>query len=339
VARSKWKVAATLGGGCLLLAALGIVLIRVKDLTPGYVSLRAYLDDAGGLVDGTQVRLDGVPVGYLDSLRNTNSPDLKRKIVIGLKVKRRFLREIPADSEVGVSSDNLLGGTYIGIHRGHNLQPIAAGAELRPVQSQDMTVLMARAGQAMDRLQNVADRANALLASVGKGKGAIGRIVQDPRLQPGGNANAEFDRLMADIQHGHGTLTKLLYEDPLDRQLASPLKRLKEIGTSMDATTARIDALKSEADNAKAEFDKLQLEARTGNGSLAHLDRIVTRFDDLTARFEALERGIEEGRGTIGQFTVNPTLGESLDAATRELQEFGKGLKKNPRKYFAVRLF
>ena len=84
--------------GCILAAALGFFLFQAKDLSPGYVKLHTFLDDAEGLMDGTQVRLNGIPVGYLDSQRLTNSRDPQRKVRFDLNVKESYLRDIPADS-------------------------------------------------------------------------------------------------------------------------------------------------------------------------------------------------------------------------------------------------
>ena len=64
----------------------------------------------------------------------------------------------------GLASDNLLGDLYIAIHRGKSDRPIAAGAELRTTQAQDISKMMARMGQEMDRLQGIAVRADKLLS-------------------------------------------------------------------------------------------------------------------------------------------------------------------------------
>src|SRR5450755_1633676 len=121
-------------------------------------------------MDGTQVRLNGIPIGYLDGQKFTNSRDPKRKVEFDLKVRESFLRDIPVDSVVGLASDNLLGDQYIGIRRGRSTQHIQAGAELGVTQTQDMTRMMAQISLQLDRLQAVATRADKLLSGVGKGK-------------------------------------------------------------------------------------------------------------------------------------------------------------------------
>ena len=336
---SKRKVATGVLGGCVLVAALGLFLFRVKDLSPGYVQLRTFLDDAAGLMDGTQVRLNGIPIGYLDGQKLTNSRDPDRKIEFDLKVQERYLREIPVDSVVGLASDNLLGGQFIGIRRGRSAQHVQAGAELGATQAEDITRMMGQMTRQLDRLQAVVTRADKLMSSVDKGSGAIGKIVQDPQLQTGARVSGELDRLMADVQHGHGTVTKLFYADPLDKQLEAPLKLLEEILASAEGTSAKLKEFQDGLERATAEFHTLQTEIDAGKGSFAKLGQLQARFDELTVKIDGMMDKINAGQGTVGQLMVNPQLNEALAGTTREFQELAKGLKANPKKFVALRLF
>jgi phospholipid/cholesterol/gamma-HCH transport system substrate-binding protein len=339
VRTSKRKVAIAVLGGCILVAVPGFLLFRAQDFSPGYVQLRTFLDDAAGLMDGTQVRLNGIPIGYLDSQKPTNSRDPNRKIEFDLRVRERYLREIPVDSVVGLASDNLLGQQFIGIRQGRSAGHVQAGAELGATQTQDMTRMMAQMSVQLDRLQAVFTRADQLMSSVGKGGGAIGKLVQDPQLQSGAGVSGELDRLMADVRHGHGTVTRLFYEDPLDKQLQGPLKRLDAILASADVTFARLKEVEDGLERATGEFHTLQTEIGAGKGSLARLGQLQSRFDELTVRIDGMMDKINSGQGTVGQLMVNPQLNETLAGATREVQELSKGLKKNPLKMVRFRLF
>lgn len=334
---SNAKKTAAVLGGVLLLAALGFVLFRVRDLSPGYVQLRVFMDDAAGLMDGTQVRLNGIPVGYVDSQKLTNSRDLDRKVEFILKVKVSYLPEIPVDSLVGLASDNLLGDQYVGIRRGQSKQHVQPGAELRASQNQDITRMMAQFSRQLDRLQAVVARADKLTQGIGAGSGAIGKIVTDPKLKSG--AAGELDQLMAEVQHGHGTLAKLMYQDPLDKQLDSPMKRLDAIMTSADDTSVRLKEFKDGVDLASREFASLQTEMKSGNGSLAKFDQLQSRIDALMARLDSMKDKVNSGQGTLGQLLVNPQLNEALAGTTREFQEFAKGLRANPRKFVTLKIF
>lgn len=336
---SKRKVAVAIGGACVLVLVLGALLIRARDLSPGYVPLRTYLDDASGLVDGTQVRLDGIPIGYLDGQKLTNSRDPNRKVEFDLKVRERFLREIPADSLAGLASDNLLGDQYIGIRRGKSTQHIQPGGELGTTQTRDITRMMGQMSNQLDRLQAVVARADNLFSGIGAGKGAIGKIVTDPQLQTGAKVNAELNQLMADVQHGHGTITKLFFDDPLDAQLKAPLQRLDAVMATADATSAKLKEFSDGLAGATAEFQALQNEMNAGKGSFAKMSQLQAHFDELKVRIDGMMDKVNSGQGTIGQLLVNPQLNEALAGTTREFQALAKGLKANPLKFVALRLF
>jgi phospholipid/cholesterol/gamma-HCH transport system substrate-binding protein len=339
VAASRRKVAILFLAAVILAAAFGVFLFRVKDLSPGYVQLRAYMDDASGLTDGTQVRLDGIPIGYLDAQKLTNSRDPRRKVEFDLKVKERFLRDIPVDSVVGLASDNLLGELYIGVHRGRSTEHVQRGAELHATQAADITRMMAQMSQQLDRLQDIFTRADKLVSGVDTGSGAIGKIVKSPQLRAGGGVSAEFNRLMEDVHHGHGTLTKLLFEDPLDVQLQAPLKQLEAIRSSADTTSARLKEFQDGLDLATKEFHTLQGELKAGRGSFGKIDQLQARIDELKVKIDGMMARINAGGGTIGQLMVNPQLNEALAGTTREFQELAKGLKSNPKKFVSIKVF
>jgi phospholipid/cholesterol/gamma-HCH transport system substrate-binding protein len=324
---SKRKFAIVFLTAAILAIAFGVFLFRVKDLSPGYVPLRTFMDDASGLTDGTQVRLDGISIGYLDAQKLTNSRDPKRKVEFDLKVKEHFLRDIPVDSVVGLASDNLLGELYIGVHRGRSKQHVEPGAELGTTEAADITRMMAQMSQELDRLQDVFTRADELVSSA-------------PKMPVGGGGiSAEFNGLMADVQHGHGTLTKLFFDDPLDAQLQAPLKQLDAIMSSADTTSARMKEFQDGLDLAATDFRALQAEMKTGKGSLARVDQLQARFNELTAKIDGMMARINSGQGTIGQLMVNPQLNEALAGTTREFQALAKGLQKNPRKFVRIRVF
>src|SRR5436190_1526216 len=95
-------------GSFFVLLAAALWVANMRGLLPGYVQLRTYMDDASGLTDGTKVRLDGIPIGYLDHQRLTGSHDHRRAVEFDLKVRSSFLSQIPVDSTVRVVADNLL---------------------------------------------------------------------------------------------------------------------------------------------------------------------------------------------------------------------------------------
>jgi hypothetical protein len=112
--------------------------------------------------------------------------------------------------------------------------------------------MMAQMSRELDHMQEVATRAQKLTEGIGKGKGNIGKIVQNPPVASG--ISRELDQLTAAIQHGNGTITKLFYEDPLAAQLESPRKRFDAISKSFDATSEKLKDFQKDVDAVTAEF-------------------------------------------------------------------------------------
>jgi phospholipid/cholesterol/gamma-HCH transport system substrate-binding protein len=331
----KWALAVLSVIG--LLGAAVFLLFHASELSPGYVHLHTYLDDASGLMDGTQVRLDGIPIGYLDGQKLTGSRNPRKKVEFDLKVQARYLQDIPVDSAVALASDNLLGEQYIGIRRGHSPQHVEAGAELGSNLAEDITKIMAGMSQQLDRLQAIFTRADKLMSGVDTGKGAIGKIVQNP--QPAAGVKGELDQLMADVQHGHGTMTKLLYDDPLDAQLQAPLKKLGEVKASFNTSSTKMKDFSDELNRTSGEFQALQTELKSGKGSAAKVSQLQARLDELSVKIEDMMSRIDSGQGTIGQLLVNPQFNDALAGTTREFQELFKGLKTNPMKFVKLKVF
>jgi len=323
---------AVLGGAALLF-------LRTTGFTPGYVELRTFTDDASGLMDGTQVRLNGIPIGYLEAQKLTKSRDPKRKVELDLRIKSAYLARIPSDSVVGLQSNNLLGDLYIAIHRGQSPQPIQAGAELGATQPQDIGKIMARMSQELDRLQAIAERADKLLSGAVAGQGSAGKIATDKSLQAAAGISAQIDAILAEAQHGHGSIAKLLYEDPISVQLQSPKKRFDDIMSAAGNRTTQAKDLTTELNRLTQDFRALQSEFSSGKGSFGKASALQERFDALSVKWDAMMVRITSGQGTLGQLMVNPQLNEALAGATRELQELAKGLKTNPKNFVKLKIF
>jgi phospholipid/cholesterol/gamma-HCH transport system substrate-binding protein len=322
-----------------ILGGAAFVFLRTRGLSPGYFELRIFSDDASGLMDGTQVRLDGIPIGYLETQKLTNSRDLMRKVELDLKIRVAYRSRIPADSVAGLQSDNLLGDLYIAIHRGKSGEAIQPGAELRTTQAQDIGKMMARMSQQLDRLQSIAERADKLLSGATAGRGSVGKIVNDPNLAKAAGISSQIDAILAEMQHGKGTIAKLFYQDPLSVQLQSPLKRLNEITATAGSRTTQMKDFTTELAQITNDFRTLQADLASGKGSMGKVTAIQQSFDAMSVKWNAMMDRIASGQGTIGQLMVNPQLNEALNGTMRELQELSTGLKTNPKKFVSIRIF
>ena len=121
---SQLKVGILAGGAFVILFVLVFLLTSSKGLFTRNALLRTYMDNASGLADGTPVRLNGIPIGFLDKLRLTGARVPKRTVEFDMLVDRNFLPQIPVDSVAGIAASNLLGDKFIDIIKGNSPQHV-----------------------------------------------------------------------------------------------------------------------------------------------------------------------------------------------------------------------
>jgi phospholipid/cholesterol/gamma-HCH transport system substrate-binding protein len=312
------------------------------------VLLRTYMDDASGMADGTPVRLNGITIGYLDSLRLVQTKDPKRNVEFNMIVQEKYLPNIPVDSVVAIAAANLLGDKFINITRGQDARTVPAGGELRSLQGQDIPELMAQSANILQSLKTVVTRLDNIIAGVDAGRGNIGLFLKDRELYDRLNSIAsEGQKLLAEVRNGKGTISKLLYDPALYEEIRSPLKRIDAMLADLQAgqgTFGKVlkdPALFDDARSAIVEIRTVLADLNAGKGTAGKFlkdDQLHQRLDQLVARLTNTVDRINAGQGTLGQFVVNPQLYESLTGATREFQSLARDIRANPKKFLTIRL-
>src|SRR5690242_10359547 len=128
--------------GMIALTAIAITVTLIflltssKGLLHRNVPLRTYMDDASAMQEGTPVRLNGIGIGYVDSLRLTNDP--KRPVEFIMMVEEESLVNIPVDSHTSIAASNLLGDKFINITKGLSQQHVKPGDEIQSLPPQDI---------------------------------------------------------------------------------------------------------------------------------------------------------------------------------------------------------
>lgn len=338
--------------GLVALAAMAIAVTLIFLLTSSKgilhhnVPLITYMDDASAMQEGTPVRLNGITVGYVDSLRLTNDP--KRPVEFIMMVDERNLGDIPVDSHTGIAAANLLGDKFINITKGVSPQHVKAGDVLASLQAQDIPQLMNQMAGLLQSFQGIVGRADGLLAGVEQGKGNLGLFLKDRELYDRLNGIAsEGQQLLSDIRRGNGTLSKLLYDDSLYQEFRAPIKRLDAMladlqnGQGTAGKLLKDPALFNEATETMNEIKGLVADLNAGKGTAGKLlkdDQLNQRLNDLLTRLNTTVDKIDAGQGTIGQLMVNPQLYQELNGTTREFQALAKDMRANPKKFLRIKL-
>ncbi|HUI57654.1 MAG TPA: MlaD family protein [Bryobacteraceae bacterium] len=311
--------------------------------------LRSFMEDAGGMGDGTPVRLNGITIGYLDRTQLVSTTDPKRTVEFDMLVRREYLERIPVDSVVEIAAANLLGDKFLNITMGASQQHAQDGAELKSqTTSQDIPELLKQMATLISTFQTSVNRVDSLLAGVEAGKGNLGKLLKDEELYKTiSELTAEGDKLLVDIRTSNGTLYKLVHDDALYEDLRAPLKRVDAILANIQAGQGSVGkalndpALYNEARDTIAELHKLMAEVNAGKGSVGKAmkdEELYHQAVTLVSKLNATLEKITAGQGTIGQFVVNPELYNTLNSTTAEIQSLVKDLHANPKKLLTIQL-
>jgi phospholipid/cholesterol/gamma-HCH transport system substrate-binding protein len=226
----RWATAAA--GAAILLAALAAALLAISAGGEGSYEVRAIFDDAGNLIPGEVVKIDGVRVGAVGTV--TPTPQAKAAVV--LKIESAGFKDFRADASCEIRPQALIGEKYVdclptqpraeGAPLPPPLQKIehgeGAGQRLLPVKNTSSPVDVDLLGD-ISRLPE-RQRLTIILNELGAGLAGRGSDLNDV-IRRANPALREFDRVLAILASQNKVLTKLA--DDSDKALA-PFARVRE---------------------------------------------------------------------------------------------------------------
>ncbi len=99
-----------------------------EKIKGGYV-LTARFDDVSGLTNGSDVKLNGIKVGIVKSLKLDDNYQAKVELLIRDDIK------IPSDSSVSVTTDGLMGNKFVAISTGFSSEKLKPNEEIEITRS------------------------------------------------------------------------------------------------------------------------------------------------------------------------------------------------------------
>jgi phospholipid/cholesterol/gamma-HCH transport system substrate-binding protein len=213
----------------------------------------------GGLEEGAAVRLHGVPVGIVDKIELAPNRNL---VAVTLELDEGTRARLHPGSTAKITTVGFLAELYVELTGGdESLPAIQRDEEVR-------TAIIADPAELMTQVASTADTVEVLLASltntvrsIERGEGTLGRLAKDERLYENlakvtREASAltqdvqrnqslvssrllsltgSLDSLTTQLQHGDGTMAKMLRSPELYNHLASSTARLDSILTVVES--------------------------------------------------------------------------------------------------------
>src|SRR5271154_5315917 len=331
------------------------VLIFVMSGTGGWfthkISLHSFFDNASGLREGAPVRLAGVDIGNVTSVRIVRDRPAT-PVEVTMKVNTKYAFNLHKDSVTLMSTAGILGETFVDVDSSTAKGPSAADGDTpaAPDGPQIQEVVSASQGtlQNMDALLKRVDR---IMSFIESGQGSIGKVIYDPSLYNQLNATVtEFKGLVDDIQSGKGSLGPLFTSD----------EAYKKAMAAVDKVNAMIDDLQAGKGSAGKLLKDPELYENTnktianirqltddinagkgGIGKMAHDQEFANKLQEKINNLAALSTSLEKGEGTAGMLFKDPALYNNSNQMLVETRELVKAIRENPKKNltFHVKVF
>lgn len=225
--------------GGLLLFAVGLFMIGDRQMAfADRVTVYTEFTRITGLQPGAVVRVSGARAGTVRQIVPPASPSGRFRVEV--EITDNLHQLVRTDSVATIEAEGLVGGSYLGIAIGSpNMPRVAPGAVLpsrEPFEIADLVaqmsativkvnatvdVLTGQVQQALDTVVVTVDNANALITTVSDDVALI--------AQSGARISRDLADITTAVQHGDGTMARLLHDDELYQRLVAVAKNGESI--------------------------------------------------------------------------------------------------------------
>ena len=347
---SQLKVGITVLVASITLGILILLMSGTGGLFTRKVTLRSYFDNAGGLRIGAPVRLSGVDIGNVASIRIVSDPDKKlTPVEVTMKVNTKYHENLRKDSVTSLSTAGVLGETYIDIDSSQAAGPEAHdGDRLATRDTPDIQDVVRSSQSTLQNLDALLKRTDRIIAFIESGQGSVGKLIYDPTLYNRlASTITEFQGLVNEVSAGNGTIGKLLSSDELYNKANATVDKLNVViddinsGKGTAGKLVNDPTLYNNANDTIANVKKLTDDINAGKGAIGKLAKdqeFADKLQNTMNKLSALSDRLEAGQGTAGKLLQDPSLYNNADQMLLEARELVKAVRENPKKYLTIRL-
>lgn len=291
--------------GIIIVAAIATFVLGIRyfediPLFSGTYDLHTEFDDAGGLIPGNPVRVNGVNVG---SVQSVELSPVDGKVKAMLQVNGTI--KIPEGSVCEVTGIDALGVVQLTVTLGPmSNPPIEPGGFLPSKEGEDL--LSELSAKAPD-LVNGIDSVLVDLETTLEGANAL---ISGPQ--------SELQALMRSARNTSDALGSLLREEQ---------DQLGRVLTNVEELTGELTTL------AQTKGDSLDVTIAMLNQMLTRVDQNLTTLESITNNLDSMVAKMDQGEGTVGKFINDPSVYNNLDSTLVSMNALLVDIRKNPVRY------
>jgi phospholipid/cholesterol/gamma-HCH transport system substrate-binding protein len=290
-----------------------LVFARVGALHGDVVRLYAPTSEARGVLEGTEVWLEGQKVGRVTDVRFAPATvDTARRLIIEMEVLKEYLPWVRRDSYAQIRTGNsLIGAPVVYFTVGTPSRPSLVDNDTLATHHQEdvenMTGRFAEASQSFPAIiANIAQLSSAL----SKDSGTAGAILSsDDGLRGAMRVGSSASRLLTHAVSGNGTIS-LALNGSLANRLATVRARTDSVRTLMGSSNSSLGRFRRDS-------------------------TLLRTLTDMRAETDSVFALLAQSRGTAGRVLNDSALVREVGGARKTLDELIKDVKADPLRYVA----
>ena len=228
--------------GVFVLSAISVLVfllfsaIKSQNIFEDYMVIYGKLNSAEGLSTETIVQISGIEVGKVSAVDITD----ENKIMLTMNVYKRYQRLLRVDSKIKVSSLNatIIGKSFIEITAGsHDKDMLHAGAMLDIQESGSVEDVIVEAKSLLNVIKKMVHNVSDVIAAVDAKKIAS-------MIESFDNMASNLDSLTHNINQGKGAVGSLVSNERMQKDISTTIDNFKQ---SSDDLKSLIKILKNNA--------------------------------------------------------------------------------------------
>jgi phospholipid/cholesterol/gamma-HCH transport system substrate-binding protein len=276
-------------------------------------------DRVPGITPSSPVLENDVPIGRVDDIQITSSPNYPYKAIMTLKLNNDVV--IPEDSKFIIYALDMLGKMGVGLLRGKS------GGEAKDTDTLACIVKGNSIDQGVDLIAQLKPRLDSTL-------GSFQALASNLNTQLGSGENSLLKKAVGDLSVTLQSVNKLAAN--ADKMITTLNGTLSDNKANIDAIMANVSRLTAES----GKLDSILTNFQTFSGKIATLDLAPT-IESAKGTLEQLKKTlslINDGDGSISKLLKEDGAYNDITKTIQSLNAVLTDLKANPKKYISLSL-
>lgn len=278
-------------------------------------TLKVFMPNVQGLVNGAMVTLGGLKIGYVTDMQFKTRDGINGvEVTLGLLTK--YQPSITTSSTGQIKTIGLLGDKYIDIGIGAENETALEANSFVPIrESFDFEAAGPQLKNALADFTELMGNAKRITASIEKGEGSAGKFIKQPTVA---NEMERFlhslNGVMTAMESKQGTLGKFVYDE-------SMAKNLSDLSVNLKIVTDQI---------------------RQGKGTMGKLimdDQLYANLSSFSGRADSIMAKASSDSSNVSRLLSDKNVYNQIISLMNDLNLLLIDLREHPSKYVHVSVF